>query len=208
MKPEINIFYSRLIDPIFVFYCQNNPDLKRLGWNDWSPPPVEEVLRRVRIFKDEWSKLEDKILTGMSTISGLNFRGRVIDVHVVSGNPRQMSNPMIMSSALPVGDFINTLIHELIHRLFGINKLGKVDDYLPEKYSSETETVRKHVIVHAILKHIYLDILAEPNRLKENMESCKKHKTNDYVRSWEITDELDYMEVIEMFKNKYAIKNE
>jgi hypothetical protein len=68
--------------------------------------------------------------------------------------------------------------------------------------------VRKHVIVHAILKHIYLDILAEPNRLKENMESCKKHKTNDYVRSWEITDELDYMEVIEMFKNKYAIKNE
>lgn len=66
--PKIIIKYGKLLDPIFIFYCQNNPDLKARGWNDWVPPAQEDVLKKIEDYKKEWLKYETKILKGICDV--------------------------------------------------------------------------------------------------------------------------------------------
>ncbi|MDP3958144.1 MAG: hypothetical protein Q8Q36_01605, partial [bacterium] len=54
--PRITIKYSKLLDPIFIFYCKNNQDLKARGWNDWIPPTREEIMKRISGYRQEWRK--------------------------------------------------------------------------------------------------------------------------------------------------------
>lgn len=200
--PEIKIKYNRLIDPIFVFYCKNNPELKKMGWNNWVPPSKEEINQRVENYKTEWAKYEKKILKGIIKITGLDFKNQIIDVHIVSGNPRQISNPLIIKSGFLPDDFIDVLTHELLHRLFTLNKIKK-EIMVSEKYIEETETVKNHIIIHALLKYVYLDILKDDLRFRKNIEGSKKHRTDEYARSWNIVEKEGYMELINEFKNKF-----
>lgn len=54
--PKIRIKYNRFLDPIFTFYCKNNPELKERGWNDWIPPEKEKVLERAKNYNEEASR--------------------------------------------------------------------------------------------------------------------------------------------------------
>jgi hypothetical protein len=198
---KINIKFNKLIDPIFIFYCQNNPALKNRGWNNWVPPTQKEIDERIKGYQNEWEKYEDKILNNLFLITGLNFKEQTIDVHIVSGSPRQISNPLIIKSGFSPFEFVNILTHELIHRLFGFNKINYKDDYLNTKYHNETITTKKHIIIFAILKYIFLDILNEPIRLEKAMEDSKKHDTKEYTRAWEITEEIGYKKIIEDFNS-------
>lgn len=199
--PEIKIKYNRLIDPIFVFYCQNNPELKKLGWNDWVPPSKEEIIQRVENYKAEWAKYEEKILKGLIKITGLDFKNQIIDVHIVSGNPRQISNPLIVKSGFSPDEFVDVLTHELLHRLFTLNRINK-EIMISKKYIEETEAVKNHIIVCALLKYVYLDILKDDSRLRKNMENSKKHRTDDYTRAWNIVEKEGYIKLINEFKDK------
>ena len=201
--PEIRIKYNRLIDPIFIFYCQNNPELKKSGWNDWVPPQKEGIDRRVENYKTEWVKYEEKILKGLIEITGLDFKNQIIDVHIVSGNPRQISNPLIIKSGFLPDEFVDVLTHELLHRLLTINKIKK-EIMVSEKYTEETVATQNHIIVHALLKYIYLDILKDDSRLRKNIEDSKKHSTNEYARAWDIVEKEGYMKLINEFKDKLS----
>jgi len=211
--PKINIKYNRLIDPIFIFYCQNNPALKSRGWNDWIPPPKEKILKRVERYKKEWRKYEKKILTGIIQILGLDFKDQIIDVHVVSGNPRQISNPLIIKSGFSPTEFVDSLTHELIHRLFAINELAKIggqlDDFIRSISKNESDTTKSHIIVHAVLKYIYLDVLNEPIRLKTSLLAAQNHSTDEYLRAWKIVEKIGYRKIISDFRNalKTALEN-
>ncbi len=214
--PKINIKYNRLIDPIFIFYCQNNPELKKRGWNDWLPPTKEKILKRVEGYKKEWGKYEKKILTGIIQVLGLDFKDQIIDVHIVSGNPRQMSNPLIIKSGFSPAEFVNSLTHELIHRLFVINELtkidGQLDDFIHSISKNESDTTKSHIMVSAVLKYIYLDVLNEPFRLELNLLSSQKHSTDEYLRAWNIVEKLGYQKIISDFRDvlktaKTALEN-
>ena len=200
--PKIIIKYGKLLDPIFIFYCQNNPDLKARGWNDWAPPTQEDVLKRIEDYKKEWSKYEAKILKGICAVLGLEFRRNAIDVYIVSGNPRQLSAPIVIKSSFGPGEFVDSLTHELIHTLFGDNGRIVPISIWDEMFPGETKSVKSHVVVHAVLKYIYLDILKDEKRLKRNVESSKKHDTNDYFRAWEIVEKEGYVEIIKKLKRK------
>ena len=201
--PKIIIKYNLSIDPIFAFYCQNNPELKKRGWNEWVVPPKEEIIRRIRAYRKEWSKYEKKILNGICDILGLNFKINIIDVYIVSGISRAIGDPIIIKSGFRPDEFVDVLTHELIHRLFNLNELGRIVHKVKEKYVNESPVTKKHIIVHAVLKYIYLDILKQPYRLDRDLLSSKKHSTDDYSKAWEIVEQDGYRQIISDFKKEY-----
>lgn len=201
--PKIRIKYNRFLDPIFTFYCKNNPELKERGWNDWIPPEKEKVLERVKNYKEEWAKYENVILSRMCEILGLDFKRNIIDVHIVSGNSRQFSNPIIIKSGFSPDEFVDVLTHELIHVLFQDNIDIFPTKILDEMFLNESKTTKNHIITHAVLKFIYLDILRDFSRLERNILNSKKHSSSDYARAWEIVEEKGYLELIEDLKKRY-----
>jgi hypothetical protein len=199
--PEIKIFYSYLIDPFFIGY---NKHYTRGGWDRWSPPTNDKILQKTTELREEWEKYEEKILTAIYKITNIEFKRNIIDVHIISGSPRNMSSPLIISSHNPTKDFINTLTHELIHKLFTDNVKGKVyRNIFIDMFPNETKLTQNHIIVHAILKYIYLDILKDEKRFKDNIK--KSERTPDYKKAWEIVEKEGYLNLIEKFKKNYPL---
>ena len=200
--PKITIKYGKLLDPIFVFYCKNKQDLKKQGWNDWVPPAQEKIKQRIYDYRQEWGKSEEKILRGMCNILEMKFKRNIIDVYIVSGSSRQLSDPIVIKSGFKPNEFVDSLTHELIHKLFEDNIKKFPIMILKEMFPNETDTTRNHVITHSVLKYIYLDVLKDKSRLERNLEVSRKHRTNDYARAWEIVEERGYVELIKLLKTK------
>src|SRR3990167_2353778 len=95
--PKIIIQHGKLLEPFFNFYVQNSPDVKGSGWKEWIPPDKEKLEKRIQAYKDIWAKYEEKILNEICSALELSFKGD-IDVYIVAGVNRSMSNPMIISS--------------------------------------------------------------------------------------------------------------
>lgn len=200
--PKVIIKYGKLLDPIFIFYHKNNSDLKARGWNEWTPPTQEEIAKRINSYRQAWRKDEKKILQGMCKILGLRFSRNIIDVYIVSGNQRQLSDPLVIKSGFKPDEFVDTLTHELIHKLFQDNAKKIPSFILREMFPEETETVRNHVITYSVLKYIYLDVLKNKARLERNIENSKKHATDDYIRTWQIIEKRGYLNLINLLKEK------
>lgn len=201
--PKIIIEYSKLLDPIFTFYCQNNPELKK-GWGDWEPLPAEKLDENVRLFKQAWQKDGEKMLLGICSVLKLDFYRNVIPVYVVNGNPRPSGDPIIIRADFIRSDsFIDVLVHELIHVLFRDNQEKIPWSIFMEMFPEENPIVQEHIIVHALLKYIYLEVLKEPERLQRDINRSSKHRNNDYTRAWGIVEEQGYQELITRFIKKY-----
>jgi hypothetical protein len=162
---------------------------------------------RVGNYKSEWDKHGSAILSGLCDITQLEFHRDVIDVYIVSGNPRQFSNPIVMKCGFSPLEFVNELTHELIHRLFVLNRLKKSMIELGG-YMSESDLVKDHILLHALLKYVYLDILNDESRLKINIDGSALHSTNEYSRAWEIVEVEGYMNIINEFKTKLKMKTQ
>ena len=192
--PRILIRYNRFLDPIFIEYCKLQPK-----WKDWVPPAKEVVLKRVDAYEESWKKEEEKILQGLYDVSGLGFQRNIIDIHIVSGNPRQFSNPIVIKSGYEQRDFVDTLTHELIHVLLTDNRINKRYTVDPQ-YQEEPLTVKNHILLHAFLKAIFLDILGDSSRLDANLKRSQSHSTNEYSRAWDIVEKEGYKEIIARFR--------
>lgn len=198
--PEIKIFYNGLIDPFFIAH---NKHYEKNGWNKWVPPTKEEVLKKTEELRSLWKKDEETILTAMCDITNLNFKRNLIDVHIVSGSPRDISRPLIISAHNPKENFVASLTHELIHKLFSDNiENGVYKEIFKDLFSEETKTTQNHIILFAILKHIYLDVLKDKEKLKKLIEKSQNHTTDEYSRAWDILNKEGYQELIEKFKEK------
>ena len=90
-KPKIIIKYNRFLDPIFIGYIKSLPQ-----WKDWQIPSQEKIVERVKKYRERWKECEERFLLGLCEITNLEFYRNVIDVHIVSGNPRQFSRPIII----------------------------------------------------------------------------------------------------------------
>lgn len=196
--PKIRIKYNRFLDPVFKAYIKSNPK-----WKDWIEPTEAEVKDRVKKYKEVWAKYGNKILEGICEALGLNFSQNIIDVHIVSGNDRQFSNPVVIKSGFKANEFIESLTHELIHRLFSDNIQNIVASKIfLEMFPGENELVRNHIITHATLKFIYLDVLKDKEKLEENIERSSKSSFPEYSKAWETVEEKGYINLIKDFKEK------
>lgn len=200
--PKVTIEHSRFFDPIFIFYCQNNPDLK--GWADWVPLPKEKLGENIKLFKENWEKDGIRMLQSVCDVLKLDFYRNVIPVYVVSGNPRPFGDPIVIRAdfARPES-FVDVLLHELIHVLF-MDNIKKVPwSIFMEMFPGETPDTQNHVIVHAVLKYIFLEVLKDTERLQRGIDRSAKHRNNDYSRAWEIVEERGHKELIAKFTKMY-----
>jgi hypothetical protein len=185
--PVISISYNRFLDPIFIGWIKSQPQ-----WKDWEAPPIEDVRASVIRYKKEWERVAPMVLAGICRATGLSFVRNHIDVFVVSGNPRPFSRPIVIKSRYTNEEFLCVLAHELIHCLFSDNRVteDRKDPY-PENM---------HILVHALLWHVYIDVLGEPKLLETNRRTSAAADYSEYSEAWRRVEEIGYGEVIRKFR--------
>lgn len=186
-KPEVRIQYGRLLDPFFLFYCKNNPDLKKLGWNDWTPPSKEELNKRINAYKEEWAK--HNVTEEIARVLNLSFVHNALEVFIVSGTPRGMSHPLILKSGYKPKEFVAALAHELIHLILTENKIPRVVYDI-----NASESTNNHVIVYAVLKKVLNAELWD--------YEVKAAKQGDYRKALDLSEQIGPDEVIKMMVKK------
>ncbi len=183
--PTIEIKYGKLVDPACIAWSKER-------YPDWVPPSIDDVKKKVLVFREAWAMHEDAVLQGIADVSGLQYLRSHHDVYIVSGTPRDMSDPIIIKSRYEPDEFVYTLVHELLHRILVLNKVSN-------KYSTETQTVRDHIHVFAILTYVYLDILHAQERFAISRKQAIVG--GEYERTWQIVEQEGYMNLIERLKN-------
>jgi hypothetical protein len=184
--PELHIKYSKLIDPFFIAYSQSH-------YPDWTPPSQEEVIAKVKLFQEVWSREGAPLLEQVCAFMGFGFRRDILDVYIVSGTPRDMSDPLILKSRYEPDEFIDAMLHELLHRLLVINGV-KVN----QRHKDESRTVKNHISVFAALTHIYRNILDDERRLRRIIDGSHDP---DYKRAWDIVKQEGYEKLVEECKS-------
>ena len=101
---------------------------------------------------------------------------------------------------------LDTLIHELIHRILSENEnsqiIKKKWSKLIGKYKKENINARIHVPIHAIHKHIFLKFF---NQKRLNIEIKRVEDDKDYARAWSLVQEADYKKIIRTLNPKFNI---
>lgn len=120
---------------------------------------------------------------------------------MVSGLPRAISNPLIIKGTLSENHFLITICHELIHLIQQNNRFKvAMEQQLFPQYPKLTQS---HILVHAVLKKIYIEILERPDLLAFNKEVSSKSLHEEYMQAWEIVDCLGENFIVESFKHLY-----
>jgi hypothetical protein len=188
------LIYNMIAKPMWAHY---RPDKEIM-----SPLRAQEIIAE---YKQAWQLHEQAILSGMCELFDLRFYKSVLDVYMSPGAPT-LSTPTIITLRFDADEFIDVLTHELLHVLITDNTTydsdEKLGDVLERIYPDYSRLTRNHILVHAALKHLYLNVLKEPRRLSRDIENCKK--LPDYAKAWEVVKERGYKELIEGFKGYYG----
>lgn len=194
---KVIIQHGKLLEPFFNFYVKNSPDVKGSGWKEWVPPDKEKVEKRIQTYRDIWAKYEEKILNGACSALNLSFDRDIIDVFVVAGLNRSMSNPIIIKSGYSPKNFIIAITHELAHRLLASNKnLFNINNsFLFVK--GDNDTINSHILIFAVLRKIFKD---EPEMLK--IISDIKYDEN-YKKAYELSE--NYEAILKFFRDKLRL---
>ena len=124
-----------------------------IKYPDYQFPTEEQVLDKTKIFKNAWQKNEDLFINSIKEISGLSFQRNIIDCFIISATPRDMSAPLIIRSRYTEDEFVDVLMHELLHILLGDNKIDRFK-YIKE----EADRTLNHLYVFALLNYFYIEI--------------------------------------------------
>jgi hypothetical protein len=165
-------------------------------------PEIDEVKKRVSDYQAAWQEKEEIILKGLTDILELDFFQNAIDVYIAPFM-QPISEPLILHTLREPDSFIDALSHELLHRLFTDNTQNiPYGEIIKKMYPEEVMMVRNHVVIFAVLKYLFLDVLKEPHRLERKVRFHQK--SPPYKRAWEIVESQDYREIINSFKSHYT----
>jgi len=186
---KVNIRHSKSLEPFLNFYVKNSPEVKGSGWKEWVPPDKEKIEERIKSYKDIWAKYGEKVLNGICSALDLSFKEDV-NVYVVAGVNRDMSNPIVISSHKGPKDFLVCLAHELTHRIFRDEDF-KFNKILLNK--TNNANVNNHILTYAVLRKIFKD---EPDMLKI-VANIKYDE--DYKKAYEFSE--PYEEILKYFRD-------
>ncbi len=192
---EIIVQYGFLLDRAFDSLLIEIP-LEKKKFVDVDRPALDQIIKEYQV---EWLKFESKIIQAITEITALKFSERVIIVHIVKNYMGAFSDPLVVSAKYPPDLFVDILTHELIHRIFNYNvqelPIRKINlTMFPDE---KNITTLNHILVHAIHKKIYLDVLNAPNRLERDMGRCEKNPA--YAKAWKTVQDGGYQEIIDEF---------
>lgn len=159
----------------------------------------DEYVKVTEQYETWWRPHNDKVLYGLCNILGLEFRQNVIDVNVAPWfNP--ISDPMVVGPAFVSEDaLVNTLTHELIHRLLTDNtSTDYYHDFLSDWEtlfgSDHNKKTLIHIPVHAVMKSLYIDTINRPDLLEYDIRETKHNKP--YADAWEYVQKNDYDDIV------------
>lgn len=178
-------------------------------WGAGEPLVGDEWMeKRVKEYQTAWSPFERKILTAMCDITGLHFRQNIIDVYIAPWF-NAFSDPMVIGVMQKPDEFVDTLTHELIHRLLTDNtsipyQTGILLPRWQKLFGKDHDfTSLVHIPVHAVHKAIYVDILKEPKRLQRDIDFYKKTDDKAYLEAWDYVNKHEYKDIIKQLKTSY-----
>jgi len=192
---KIKFVYSGVYDKRF----KESPRLQRiLKKQNRKYPPLNIIWRYLKEMKKRWPKYEEKILREISKLTKLKWQEKEVKCYII-GAGKSFSDPLTVRYFKNKNDFIDTLIHELIHQIQTQNrkKVKKWYDYIKKKYKKESILTQNHIIVHAV-HYKLLENFFGKRRLNKQI---KRHKEfPDYKRAWEIVEEETPKEIIKKFR--------
>ena len=153
-----------------------------------------------------WQPYEQKALRGMCEALDLEFKQNLIEIHILP-LPGAFSWPLTIGRHYFEAErAVDTIIHELIHRLLVDNtKLPYDYDTWPawRKIIGDEPTgpVFIHIVVHAVLKYVFIDVLNEPERLRRDIADCQQYE--NYKKAWEYVESHDYRKLVEAIRDSY-----
>lgn len=198
--PEIRMTHGSHLDRAFKEYISEIP-------KDFKIDSRENILEKITLYKKEWAKYEQKFLQGMCDILGLEFYCKVIDAYIVGTYKKAFSNPLVISSKCTPDIFVDILTHEILHILLIDNTKNVPSTEIWKELFPEAidMTSLNHILVHAVHKEIYLNIMNAPERLEADIERCNNW-SKGYQDAWNIVEKRGHMKIINEFKNYYLDK--
>ncbi len=188
--PQVIFKYSWIYDQIWR-------DIGEKSFKEIKIPSVEDVKKYLREVEELWQKDEDRVLVGLSKITGIKWKMEVVSCYVVGRcfPIPAFSDPLTISVYKEKDYFVDVLIHELIHHLL----FGNIKEiYTDKKYSEESQKTKIHIPIHAAHKHIYLTLFNK-ERLERHIK--KMEKMIDYKRAWDIVEKEGYKKIIKEIKS-------
>lgn len=150
-----------------------------------------------------WRPHNEKILQGICDVLGLQFRQNIIDVYVVPWF-WPISDPMVVGPAFEKEDkLVNTLTHEMIHRLLTDNTVYAYNfDFLSEWKSlfgddHEFNTL-VHIPVHAVMEALYRDVIDRTDLLEADIKGLEDHA--EYANAWKYVQRIGYKKIVQQLK--------
>ena len=210
LVPKIFFKYSWIYDEKWRMRMKYNEPKKKYskGWvkiygkNPREVPNSRQILNYIKKIDRLWNNYDKKILKELSSLTGLNWKAKIIYCYVV-GRCIPFSDPLTIPVYKKAPDyFIDVLIHELIHQLFtqegNYEKSKNVWDYFLEKYKGKSKTTKIHIPLHAIHTCVYKKFFTE-KRLERDIELIS---SPDYKISWEIVQKEGYQKIVENFRKR------
>lgn len=178
-------------------------------WGDGTPLDDHDHYQKiVDAYNKAWQPKEALIMNAMQDILGLQFKHNIIDVYIAPWFAA-FSDPMVIGVQNKPDSFVDTLTHELLHRLLTDNTkldLPLEDVSLSAEWATlfgqkHTWNALIHIPVHAVLKDIYHNVLKEDYRLDRDIDEHQKYE--DYKTAWEYVENNGYKEIISQLKESY-----
>lgn len=196
--PKVIIGYSRFLNPIFAEWAK-----VATGNPQWKPMEHAVLVEKIFSYIALWEPYEKKIMSGLMKALELNFLENFISVYIISGQKGGFSDPIVISPGVPDERFVDLLAHELVHRLLTFNaeriEVGAIFQKMFPDINHKLTL--NHIVVHAVLQYLYLDILNEPDRLERDV-SFHQGKPG-YEDAWKIVQEKGYKQILDGFQSHY-----
>ena len=151
-----------------------------------------------------WRKIAAKILLEMPKVCGLKWRRDIICYVVTRDLHTPFSTPLTIGfmrgeTEITTERFWRILVHELVHVLTMQQErktVSKAFSNIHSKYAKESIVTQNHILVDAVLWHIYLKFFGE-KVLKQRIEI--ESGARDYKKAWQIVEKEGYKNILAEF---------
>ena len=208
MLPKINFKYSMIYDCMLYHFSTG-------GYKQMEDPffikRQKFCTAKIKVLEKWWSKKGKAILKEIEESTGIKWTQKEINIYFLAEPHKKtwvggFSDPITLFLKKRKGKFLivqdntyleTTIIHELVHHNFPLLKLKGYINRLQSKFKCD-RLAATHILVHAVLNKIYLDLFSEKELLHDK-KICKKHLS--YKLAWEIVEKEGFENILKDFKN-------
>jgi len=156
----------------------------------------------------DWNGYEDAVLSGVCSITGLEYRKNIIDI-CIAPKILSVSKPIIIGVDGYDKRFVDEVMYQLVFQLLIDNTsiplvYDVVEDWIEIFNDTLFEDEAYFVPAFALQKAICLDVLDEPDRLQRIVERCDGLFRGDEKVAWEFVNTHDYKEIINTLRRLYS----